>query len=82
MRRELASLYGAALLGAACGGQPSARPATTSPRLQPAPATFAPAPPLTLASWRDAYDLDGDGTNDSIVSEYTGGAHCCYRVGA
>jgi len=82
VRRGLASVYWAALLGAACGGQPSAQQAPTSPSPRPTPLPHAPAPPLTVASWRDAYDLDGDGTNDSIVSEYSGGAHCCYRIGA
>lgn len=33
------------------------------------------------ASWRDAYDLDGDDTNDRIFAEATGGAHCCYHLG-
>jgi len=58
----------AALLGLACGApQPGSR--------SPPPVSYAP-------SWRDAYDLDGDGTNDRIVAEFTGGGHCCYRVGA
>ena len=32
-------------------------------------------------AWRTAYDWDGDGVKDEVVSELTGGAHCCYRVG-
>jgi hypothetical protein len=39
----------------------------------------APAP---ASPWREAYDLDGDGRRDRLLTEYTGGAHCCYRIGA
>jgi hypothetical protein len=68
----------AALLGVACG-VPQPAPVT-----QPQPQQPAPAPPAQVvqATWRVAYDLDGDGTNDRIISEFTGGAHCCYRIGA
>lgn len=58
----------AALLGVACSAP--------QPRSNPSP------PVLHEATWRDAYDLDGDGKNDRIVSEFTGGGHCCYRIGA
>ena len=57
-----------ALFGVACGAPQQDRPATNGARV--------------AASWRETYDLDGDGTNDRIVSEFTGGAHCCYHVGA
>lgn len=40
------------------------------------------AAPATAADWRGAYDLDGDGAADRIVSAYSGGAHCCYAFGA
>ncbi len=42
------------------------------------------APPASVRSddWRHAYDLDGDLMPDDIVYEFSGGAHCCYRVGA
>jgi hypothetical protein len=33
-------------------------------------------------AWREAHDFDGDGLCDRIDSEFSGGAHCCYRVGA
>jgi hypothetical protein len=36
----------------------------------------------TADAWREAHDLDGDGLCDRIDSEFSGGAHCCYRVGA
>ena len=31
--------------------------------------------------WRGAHDFDGDGRRDLILVEFSGGAHCCYRVG-
>ena len=31
--------------------------------------------------WRVAYDFDGDGVDDVITDEFSGGAHCCYRIG-
>lgn len=55
-------------LGVACGRSPQERP----------PIRAAPA----AVSWREAYDLDGDGRNDRVISELTGGAHCCYHIGA
>jgi hypothetical protein len=30
--------------------------------------------------WQQMYDFDGDGKNDEIKVEFTGGAHCCYRL--
>jgi len=30
--------------------------------------------------WELMYDFDGDGKNDEIEVEFTGGAHCCYRL--
>lgn len=36
---------------------------------------FAQAPP-----WTQAFDFDGDKVCDVITVEYTGGAHCCYRL--
>lgn len=38
-------------------------------------AVFAQGP-----SWTHAFDFDGDGERDAVEVEYTGGAHCCYRV--
>lgn len=32
------------------------------------------------ASWENSFDLDGDGARDAITVDYTGGAHCCYRL--
>jgi hypothetical protein len=32
-------------------------------------------------AWRTAYDWDGDGEKDRVESRFSGGAHCCYRVG-
>ena len=45
------------------------------------------APPRDQATgsdpraWRKAYDWDGDGVKDEVVSTFSGGGHCCYRVG-
>lgn len=73
MRTRATATFITAALGAcvACSAPPP-RPGPTQP---------APAVPHAT-SWRDAYDLDGDGTNDRIISEFTGGGHCCYRIGA
>ncbi len=30
--------------------------------------------------WRFAWDFDGDGINDTIWDEYSGGGHCCYTL--
>jgi hypothetical protein len=35
--------------------------------------TAAPVP------WNQAFDLDGDGKNDIVQVDFSGGAHCCYR---
>jgi len=32
-------------------------------------------------AWRTAYDWDGDGVKDEVVTRFSGGAHCCYLVG-
>ena len=32
------------------------------------------------AQWTDDFDLDGDGRNDHIEVQHTGGAHCCYKL--
>lgn len=51
----------------------------------PPPEATAPPPaaePLARGpGWRVAYDFDGDGQKDRVVSSFSGGAHCCYRVG-
>jgi hypothetical protein len=92
MRDSTAACIAAAL--GAWGGCCAPRPASTAPTAPmaataptaPTAATAPTAPTAptaaNAASWREAYDLDGDGTNDRIISEFTGGAHCCYRVGA
>jgi hypothetical protein len=42
------------------------------------------APALVAASdaalpWFKRFDFDGDGRNDHVEADYTGGGHCCYR---
>ena len=32
-------------------------------------------------AWRRAYDWDGDGEKDEVNDRFSGGGHCCYRVG-
>jgi hypothetical protein len=75
--------------GAACKGDAQPPPITT--HAQPGVADASPdaasdaagKPDARVAGgWREAYDLDGDGRNDRIVVDFTGGAHCCYRFGA
>jgi hypothetical protein len=39
------------------------------------------APGNDPRAWRTAYDWDGDGVKDEVVTTFSGGAHCCYRVG-
>lgn len=61
--------------------------ACAAPRKPPAP----PAKQTALRSpkdgnadaraWRTAYDWDGDGEKDEVEDRFSGGAHCCYRVG-
>lgn len=31
-------------------------------------------------NWLNAFDLDGDGANDNIFFDFSGGAHCCYKI--
>ncbi len=31
-------------------------------------------------TWKMAFDFDGDGIKDEVKSEYSGGAHCCYKI--
>ncbi len=31
-------------------------------------------------NWLDTFDIDGDSINDHIYFDYTGGAHCCYKI--
>ncbi len=83
MHLHAATMCLAALLGVACGGPQPAQPGTGAPKPTPQqPASAPPAAQGAPATWHEAYDLDGDGTNDRIVSEFTGGAHCCFRIGA
>ncbi len=30
--------------------------------------------------WQQSFDFDGDGIKDEVESEYSGGAHCCYKI--
>lgn len=34
----------------------------------------------TRPDWLDTFDLDGDSINDRIYFDFTGGAHCCYKI--
>ena len=70
----------AAVLGVACNAPQPASTSRGSTQRHVEPEARAPGPPPP--SWQVAYDLDGDGTNDRIVSRFSGGAHCCYHIGA
>src|SRR5215831_11762006 len=78
-RRALAV---ALLLGT--GGHGAATSAAADGGAEP-PRKTAPDPNRATGSdrraWRKAYDWDGDGVKDEVVSTFSGGAHCCYQVG-
>jgi hypothetical protein len=67
----------------ATGGSPSAPGPAVDAAVSPRPATpgAAAAGPTAASHWRTAYDWDGDGVKDEVVTRFTGGAHCCYLVG-
>jgi len=33
-----------------------------------------------VSKWLDRFDIDGDRINDHIDFDFTGGAHCCYKI--
>ena len=73
----------AALALAACQSAPSSPDSTVArPASAPsaAPPLLAPASAAPQVDWRSAFDLDGDGRNDTIHSTFSDGAHCCYRI--
>jgi len=35
---------------------------------------------VNKSTWLEQFDLDGDGKNDYIGYEFTGGGHCCYKI--
>jgi hypothetical protein len=35
---------------------------------------------LNTSNWLLKFDIDGDSMNDTVSFDYTGGAHCCYRI--
>ena len=32
------------------------------------------------SNWLDQFDIDGDKNNDHIYFDFSGGAHCCYKI--
>lgn len=32
------------------------------------------------SNWLDSFDIDGDKINDHIDFDFSGGAHCCYKI--
>jgi len=32
------------------------------------------------SNWLDKFDFDGDSINDHIYFDFSGGAHCCYKI--
>jgi GH25 family lysozyme M1 (1,4-beta-N-acetylmuramidase) len=36
--------------------------------------------PVPGYEWLNGFDLDGDKINDKISFDYSGGAHCCYKI--
>ena len=66
-------------LAVACSprGEQSPPAQPLRPALDAAPSVLA-SPDATLP-WFERFDFDGDGRNDHVDVEYTGGGHCCYR---
>lgn len=59
------------LLGwSSCGSYPQGNPTTTT-GIEKGDSALP---------WAEAYDFDGDKKNDEIIYDYTGGAHCCYKI--
>jgi hypothetical protein len=46
--------------------------------------SFQPADTIPIyftgSDWLGKFDLDADGINDRIWFDYSGGAHCCYKI--
>lgn len=74
----LAACQGAPSSPASTVARPAAAPSAAAPSL--APGSAAPAEIAPQADWQSAFDLDGDGRNDTIHSVFSEGAHCCYRI--
>jgi hypothetical protein len=84
------ALVAAALWGCTAAPSATATPSATAGRAVDAAASPRPAASdagaaavraQAASSWRTAYDWDGDGVKDEVVTRFTGGAHCCYLVG-
>src|SRR5512139_3770258 len=81
--RQYLSSVVALVSAAGCKGDARPRPTTidvppdtTADATTDAPNTLdARVADAVAGSWREAYDLDGDGHNDRIVVDFTGGAH-------
>ncbi|MEZ4399283.1 MAG: hypothetical protein R3B06_04645 [Kofleriaceae bacterium] len=72
------------LVVGACGRRPDAPPRVAPADAAPVDVAVAPIDAADAADaavdWRTGYDFDGDGRPDRITDEFTGGAHCCYRL--
>jgi hypothetical protein len=62
----------------ACSG--SKAPTVSSDAASDAALPDAAAFALADLSWMHSHDFDGDGKRDVVDVEFTGGAHCCYRL--
>lgn len=54
--------------------------ACTDPRPPPSRALVVDAAAPADPPWQTSHDFDGDHLADRIEVEFTGGAHCCYRL--
>lgn len=74
----------AMLAVSACRGELSSAPRSSArPPVGPLAAVPLEAPGSAQrapGTWMYAFDLDGDGRNDTVDSKFSGGAHCCYQI--
>lgn len=84
-KRFIAATLWAAALSCASPGSAPAPSSSGQPETGAAPSstTFASGPGAGTAHpprWQERFDFDGDGRPDRVEVDFSGGAHCCYRI--